>query len=312
MASVLGIAGIGKSRLSWEIEAAVRRRAPRLEWQTGRAPAYGAGVAFAAVAEMVRRRCRVAENARAEVALRQLSSALAELFRDPEDRAWIEPRLAVLIDPGGSTAFEREDLFAAWRRFFERLAEDAPTVLVFEDVQWADAGLLDFVEHLATWTRDHPILIVTLGRPELLDTRPGWGAGQRSFTALRLDRLPDAAMRQLLEGRAPGVPESALRHILERAGGVPLYAVELTRILIDGGRLVRVDGGYRLARPLTDVDLPDSLHGLLAARLDALPSRDRSLVRSAAVLGRRFSPEALAAVTGIAGGRAPAGDRVSR
>src|SRR4051794_3296288 len=138
MASVLGIAGIGKSRLSWEIEAAVRERAPRVEWQTGRAPAYGDGVAFAAVAEMVRRRCRVAENARAEVALRQLSSALAELFRDPADRVWIEPRLAVLIDPGGSAAFEREDLFAAWRRFFERLAEDAPTVLVFEDVQWAD------------------------------------------------------------------------------------------------------------------------------------------------------------------------------
>ena len=142
-------------------------------------------------------------------------------------------------------------------------------MLVFEDVQWADAGLLDFVEHLATWTRDHPILVLTLGRPELLDVRPAWGAAQRSFTALRLDRLPDAAMRELLDGRARGVPESALRHILERAGGVPLYAVELTRMLIDRGQLVPIEGAYRLAGPLADADVPDSLLGLLAARIDA-------------------------------------------
>ena len=89
------------------------------------------------------------------MARRQLETALAELFRDPEDRAWVEPRLAVLLDPGFAAAFEREELFAAWRRFFERLADDAPTVLVFEDLQWADAGLLDFIEHLATWARDH-------------------------------------------------------------------------------------------------------------------------------------------------------------
>ncbi len=301
MASVLGIAGIGKSRLAWELERAVRDRAPRVEWQTGGAPAYGSGIAFAAVGEIVRRRCGVAEHAEAEVARRQLATALAELFRDPEERAWVEARLAVLLDPDAAEPYEREELFAAWRRFFERLADEAPTVLVFEDLQWADAGLLDFIEHLGTWTRDHPILVLTLARPELLDARPTWGAAQRSFTALRLDRLPDTAMRELLAGRAQGIPAAALRHILERAGGVPLYAVELTRMLIDRGQLVPIQGAYRLAGPLADSDVPDSLHGLLAARIDALPTPERSVLRAAAMLGRRFSPEALGAVTGIHG-----------
>jgi class 3 adenylate cyclase len=301
MASILGIAGVGKSRLAWELERAIGDRGEAVEWQTGGAPAYGHGIAFAAVGEIVRRRCRIGDHVDAEVARRKLASALTELFADPDDRAWVEPRLAVLVDPGAATTFEREELFVAWRRFFERLAEDRPTVLVFEDLQWADAGLLDFIEHLGTWTRDHPILVITLARPELLDARPTWGAGQRSFTALRLDRLPDPAMSELLEARAHGIPPSALRHILDRAGGVPLYAVELTRMLIDKGQLVPAGGGYRLTGALADADVPESLHGLLAARLDALPPPERAGLRAAALLGRHFATDALAAVTGLAG-----------
>jgi class 3 adenylate cyclase len=299
MASVLGIAGIGKSRLAWELERAVSERVPRIEWQSGGVPAYGEGIAFAAVGAMVRRRCRIAEHAEGELARRQLAAALAELVRDPEDRAWLEPRLAVLLEPRSAADFEREELFAAWRSFFEHLAADAPVVLVFEDLQWADAGLLDFIEHLGTWSRERPILILTLARPELLDARPTWGAGQRSFTSLRLERLPDQAMRALLDARASGIPRAAVRHILERAGGVPLYAVELTRMLIDRGALVAAEPGYRLVRELSGTDLPDSLHGLLAARIDALPPGERAILRSGAVLGRRFSTDALAAVTGL-------------
>jgi class 3 adenylate cyclase len=302
MASVLGIAGIGKSRLAWELERAVTETYPRVEWHSGGAPAYGEGIAFAAVGAMVRRRCRIDEHAEGELARRQLGAALAELVRDPDDRAWIEPRLAVLLEPRSAADFEREELFAAWRSFFEHLAADAPTVLVFEDLQWADGGLLDFIEHLGTWARERPILIVTLARPELLDTRPAWGAALRSFSALRLDRLPDGAMRELLDARARGIPQPALRHILDRAGGVPLYAVELTRMLIDGGQLVPSGRGYRLVGPLTGADLPDSLHGLLAARIDALPPGERAMLRSCAVLGRRFSTAALSAVTGLLGG----------
>lgn len=297
LASVVGIAGIGKSRLTWELERHLEALPDHVEWHTGRAPPYGEGIAFAAVAEMVRRRCRISLRAEAEVGRRQLASSLAELVRDGDERAWIEPRLATLLDREAPNDFEREELFAAWRRFFERVADQAPTVLVFEDLQWADGGLLDFVEHLGTWTREHPILILTLARPELLDARPTWGAAQRAFTALRLDRLPDAGMRELLEGRAPGLPRTALRDILERAGGVPLYAVEVVRMLIDRGQLLATGDGYRLVEPLVGPDIPDSLHGILAARIDTLPPPERSLLMSAAVLGRRFAPDALAAVS---------------
>ena len=289
-----------------------RQEPPRLGAGAGRARRARAGRVADRRRAGIRQRHRVRRSARSSAAGAASPSTRrrrshggswrrrsAELFRDPEDRAWVEPRLAVLLDPDAAESYEREELFAAWRRFFERLADDAPTVLVFEDLQWADAGLLDFIEHLGTWTREHPILVLTLARPELLDARPTWGAAQRSFTALRLDRLPDPAMRELLAGRARGIPAAALRHILQRAGGVPLYAVELTRMLIDRGQLVPIEGAYRLAGPLADADVPDSLQGLLAARIDALPTPERSVLRAAAMLGRRFSPEALAAVTGI-------------
>src|SRR5581483_6119192 len=123
-------------------------------------------------------------------------------------------------------AREQGDLFAAWRLFFERLSDTYPTVLAFEDMQWADAALLDFVEHLLEWSRDHPIFVVTLARPELVERRPPWGAGQRHFTSLYLEPLAPAAMQELLAGLVPGLPASLRDQVLARAEGVPLYAVE--------------------------------------------------------------------------------------
>ena len=245
-----------------------------MEWQTGGAPAYGDGVAFAAVGEMVRRRCRIAENARSRGrAASARFGARSSCSGTPTTAHGSSPDWRSSSIPAPRARFEREELFAAWRRFFERLAEDAPTVLVFEDLQWADAGLLDFIEHLGTWTRDRPILVLTLARPELLDARPGVGRRPALVHGpAPRPACPTRAMRELLEGRANGIPAAALRHILDRAGGVPLYAVELTRMLLDRGRLVPVNGAYRLAGTLADADLPDSLMGLLAARLDALPA----------------------------------------
>jgi tetratricopeptide (TPR) repeat protein len=184
-------------------------------------------------------------------------------------------------------AFDRDELFAAWRRFFERVSDAAPTVLVFEDLHWADPSLLDFVEHLAAWTRNHPILIVALTRPELLERRPTWGAGIGSFTALHLERLTDDAMRELLIGRAPDVAQTVVAQTLERAGGVPLYAVEVVRILAD---TMIADGE---PGPL---QVPDSLQGVIATRIDALEPPARRLLLAAAVLGRRFRAEELLAV----------------
>ncbi|MEO8511010.1 MAG: AAA family ATPase [Chloroflexota bacterium] len=301
-ASVLGIAGIGKSRLAWELQLALRSRPQPVAWYAGRARAYGDGIVFAAVRDIVRARCGIVEQEDAEVARRQLAATLRELVRDAEECAWIEPRLAVLLESGDAPGFEREELFTAWRRFLEGVSDRAATVLVFEDLHWADAGLLDFIEHLASWTRQHPILIMTLARPELLDRRPTWGAGQRAWTTVRLDRLNDDPMRTLIEARAHGIPGRALSHILDRAGGVPLYAVELVRMLIDRGQLVPSADHFRLARPLDPSDVPDSLHGILAARIDALPAPDRSLLMSAAVLGTSFTSAALSAVSGLDAG----------
>lgn len=305
LVSITGIAGIGKSRLAWELAERLEALPDLVMWHAGRAPAYGDEITFAALAEMVRRRIRVAADAQPELARRQLASALTEIVRDDEERRWMEPRVAVLLERGGLAAFDRDELFAAWRRFFERVSDAAPTVLVFEDLQWGDASLLDFVEHLGAWTRGHPILIVTLARPELLDRRPTWGAGLGSFTSLHLERLPDAAMRALLNSRAPGLTDAPMRQILQHAGGVPLYAVEVARILADNGAGASIAGaaderraapGASDARRVTPIEVPDSLHGLIAARIDALPGPERRLLLAAGVLGRRFRPEALTAV----------------
>ena len=122
-------------------------------------------------------------------------------FPDPGERAWVEPRLQHLLGLAERMAPDREDLFSAWRLFFERLAEQGPAVLLFEDLHWADAGLLDFIEYLLDWSRAFPIYVVALMRPELLERRPNWGAGARSFHSIILEPLPEPARR-----RAPRRP----------------------------------------------------------------------------------------------------------
>ena len=303
LVSVTGIAGIGKSRLAWELQERLDALPGPVAWHAGRAPAYGDDVTFAAVAEMVRRRIRIEDVTDPQLAMRQLADTLRELVRDPDERHWLEPRIAVLLGRETAAAYDREELFAAWRRFFERVSDRAPTVLLFEDLQWADPSLLDFIEHLATWSRDHPILIVALARPELTDRRPSWGAALHSFTALHLERLPDASMGELLRARSPDLPEALVRQILEHAGGVPLYAVEVVRILADqpaGAAAAdrRADPRPTGARQPSTIEVPDSLHGLIAARIDALPGPERRLLLAAGVLGRRFRPGALIAVSG--------------
>jgi hypothetical protein len=170
--------------------------------------------------------------------------------------------------------------------------------MVFEDLHHADPGLLDLIDHLMEWTRTVPIFIVTLARPELLEHRPGWGAGKRSFTSIHLEPLPPAAMRDLLAGLVPGLPAAARDAIVGRADGVPLYAVETVRMLLAQGRLVMEGGIYRPADDLTDVAVPETLTALISARLDELEPFDRSLVADAAVLGQSFSLAGLAAVSG--------------
>ncbi|MFI5254490.1 MAG: AAA family ATPase, partial [Candidatus Limnocylindrales bacterium] len=238
LVSIVGVAGIGKSRLVWELEKYIDGIEEAIYWHQGRSPAYGEGVAFWALGEMVRQRAGIAETESPNVARERLDAALAEYVPNVEERAWLGPRLAALIGLEEMPATERADLFAAWRTFFERVSERGTAVLVFEDLQWADQGVFDFVESLLEWSRSHPLLIVTLARPEVFERRPSWGAGQRNFSGLHLEALPNGAIRDLLAGLAPGIPEALIARVVARAEGVPLYAVETVRMLIGEGRLV--------------------------------------------------------------------------
>jgi len=298
LVSVVGQAGIGKSRIAWELEKYLDGVVELVRWHRGRSPAYGEGVTFWALGEMVRRRAGLAEGDSEATTRAAVTATLAQHVPDADERRWIEPRLLALLGLAETPPGGREELFAAWRTFFERLAADGTVVMVFEDIHWADDGLLDFIEHLLDWSRNQPILVVSLARPELLDRRPGWGTDRRGAVALRLGPLPEADMRELLAGLVPGLPEPAAARILARADGFPLYAVETVRMLLADGRLEPADGAYRPVGDLGDLEVPRTLHALAAARLDALPAEERALIQAASVLGQTFTPDAISAVSG--------------
>ncbi len=294
LVSVIGPAGIGKTRLAREFLHYVDGLADDVWWHEGRSPAYGDSLTFWALGEMVRRRCGLAETDDEETTRRQVAATLDEHVEDPAERRWLEEALLTLL--GVEARAGSDQLFGAWRTFFERLAASHPVVLVFEDFHFADSGLLDFVDHVLEWSRGLPIYVVTLARPELLEQRPDWGAGKRNFVSLGLEPLPRAAMRELLQGLVPGLPEPAVDHIVSRADGIPLYAVETIRMLLAEGRLTPVGDVYEPTGDLGHFAVPETLTALIGSRLDALEPTERALLQTASVLGRSFAPAALAAV----------------
>ncbi|MBW3595580.1 MAG: AAA family ATPase [Actinobacteria bacterium] len=299
LASLVGIAGIGKSRLVWELYKYIDGLSETIRWHEGRSPAYGEGVAFWALSEMVRMRAEIAETDDDDQAVAKLDACIADYVHEADERDWLKPFLAHLLGLPGAVEADRAQLFAAWRTFFERVAERETAILVFEDLHWADSGLIDFIEHLMAWARNSPILIVTLGRPELLDRRPTWGAGQRNFVSIHLEPLDDDDMTIVLKSLAGELPAPIRSEIIERAEGVPLYAVEMVRMLIDRGDLVDRDDAFAWVGETEHIDVPDSLHALIASRLDVLDTPDRLLVQDASVLGKTFTVESLEAVTNL-------------
>ena len=297
LVSVIGPAGIGKSRLAWEFLKYVDGLSDLVWWHDGRSPAYGDGISFWALGEMVRARCGLLEGDEEPMTRTKVAASLAEHVPDEDERRWIEPALLALLGIGSGAA--TEELFGAWRTFFERLAATAPVVLVFEDFHYADAGLIDFVDHILEWSKNVPIYVLTLSRPQLLERRPDWGAGKRNFVSLYLEPLPEAAMRDLLSGLVPGLPAQAASAIVARADGIPLYAVETVRMLVAEGRLVLEDGAYRPVGDLSTLAVPESLTALIASRLDALDPADRALVSDAAVLGQSFTLAGLSAISSV-------------
>jgi class 3 adenylate cyclase/tetratricopeptide (TPR) repeat protein len=298
LVSVMGPGGIGKSRLAWEFLKYIGGLVDDTWWHSGRSPAYGQGITFWALGEMIRRRADLLEGDDEATTRQKVGETAARWVPVEDERRWVETALLALLGLGEALPGGRDELFAAWRTFFERIAASGPTILLFEDLQWADAGVLDFIDHLLEWTKGLPIFVITLSRPDLLERRPDWGAGRRNFVSLDLDPLPESAMRELLAGLVPGLSVSVAKAIVARADGIPLYAVETVRMLVAEGRLKEEGGSYRPVGDLTSLAILETLTALIAARLDGLEPAERSLLQDAAVLGQSFTLAGITAVTG--------------
>jgi predicted ATPase len=300
LVSIIGPPGSGKSRLAAEFSRYLEGLVGDTYWHRGRCPAYGDGLTYWALAEMVRMRCGIAEEETGPGARSKLRVLLEKEVADPDERRWIEPRLASLIGLEEGATGDRDELFSAWRLLFERLADRDPTALVFEDLENADSSLVDFIEYLLEWSRNSRLFVMTLSRPELLDRRPTWATGKGDITSIYLEPLDEEQMRELLSRTVAELPRDVEAAILERAQGIPLYAVETIRMLLDRGLLAQEGSTLRPTGPIEHLHVPDTLHALIAARLDGLTPEERSIVLDAAVLGKSFVKEGVAAVSGQA------------
>ena len=288
---VVGEPGIGKSRIVAELLAHAQAVAPGLTWRQGRCLPYGDGVTFWALGEIVKAHAGILESDDSEAASAKLEQTVPEGI----DREWMAQRLLPLIGVDMSSQAEREELFAAWRGFLETVAEQTPTVLVFEDLHWADDGMLAFLEHLADRAEGVPLLIVGTARPELFERHSSFAAGLHNINRINLAPLTDEETASLISSLldSPEIPAELQQPITERSEGNPLYAEEFVRLLQDQGLLVQVEGSWRL-RSGAEVPLPDSIQALIAARLDTLPVERKSMLADAAVVGKVFWAGAVA------------------
>ena len=294
LVTLVGVPGIGKSRLVWELAQAVDADPDRIVfWRQGRSLPYGEGVAFWALAEIVKAQAGILETDSAETAETKLVETVSDLVPDASEARWVETQLRRLVgvsaeEEGGGD--RRDEAFAAWRRFFEALAERRPAVLVFEDLHWADDNLLDFVDYLVDWATDSPLLVLGTARPELLERRPGWGGGKSNATTMSLSPLSEEETARLLSSllEETVMPAEKQALLLSRAGGNPLYAEEYARMVAERGVA------------LTDeAPLPETVQGIVAARLDALSAEEKTLIQDAAVIGKVFWSGPLAAMSGL-------------
>jgi class 3 adenylate cyclase/tetratricopeptide (TPR) repeat protein len=278
LVTVFGPAGVGKTRLGLEFARTVEELGGRAV--RGRSLPYRESSAYGAFATHVKQFCRIFESDTVEVGLEKLRTTTADMFA-AEEAAMVAGHLAILLGYDTARQVEdRETLFLSVRRFIEGVAKDRPTMLVFEDVHWADTGLLQLIEFLAAQLHDLPLLVLALARPELLDSRPGWGGGLLAYSAVRLGPLTDEEAAELARQRLPDLAEDAVHErlaaLIETAGGNALFVEQLAATMAE-------------APPSTaDVPLPTTVKGLVAARLDALPTTERRLLLDAAVGGKVF------------------------
>ncbi len=288
--TLVGVPGIGKSRLVRELFDAVAADPELITWRQGRSLPYGDGVTYWALAEMVKAEAGILESDSSDEVEAKLARTVSAAV-DDDEAEWVTGHLRPLVglgDEGESRGDTRSEAFAAWRCFFEALGDRGPAVLVFEDLHWADDGLLDFVDHLVDWAAGVPLLLVCTARPELLARRPGWGGGKLNATPVSLSPLSadeTARLVHMLLDQAV-LPAEVQALLLERAGGNPLYAEEFARIAAAHG----ADVG--------ELPLPESVQGLIAARIDALAADEKAALEHGAVVGRVFWSGSVATLGG--------------
>jgi len=293
--TLVGEAGVGKSRLITEFFHFVDQRPELTYWRQTRCLPYGDSFTFWPLAQIVKSHAGILESDGPEVWREKLDAAAQALPIPGADRDWIRARLGSLMGAdlqGRAEPTEQAESFTAWRRFLEAVASVHPLILVVEDVQWADDPMLDFLEHLVVGPGGYPMLVLCTARQRLLDRRPGWGGQWANSLVIRLGPLSDADTRTLL-GASIGqetVDQETVSAVLERAGGNPLFAQEFARLIRD-----------RASRPApsTETPVPRSITSIIAARLDTLPPRVKSVLQDASVIGKVFWSGALAAMGGM-------------
>ena len=292
LATLVGVPGIGKSRLVWELFQRLEQGPELIRWRQGRSLPYGEGVSFWALGEMVKAQAGILETDDAGRTEEKLRETIAALVSEPADTQWVERHLRPLVglETGGEAVADRRgEAFGAWRCFFEALAAQGPLVLVFEDLHFADDGMLDFVDHLVDWASGVPLLVVGTARPELLARRPGWGGGKPHALTLSLSPLSDDETAQLVHAllERPMLDATVQETLLERAAGNPLYAEEFVRMVEEHDPAAE------------ELPLPETVQGLIAARIDGLTPEEKTILQDAAVLGKVFWLGAVAALARV-------------
>jgi class 3 adenylate cyclase/tetratricopeptide (TPR) repeat protein len=284
LVTVVGEPGLGKSRIVAELSGYIDAKLDLITWRQGRCLPYGEGITFWALGEILKAHAGILESDAPDVAAIKLEVVLPE----GDERPWFRQRLLPLLGIEATSTAEREELFTAWRRFLEHIAEHDPTVLVFEDLHWADDAMLAFLEHLADRVEGVPLLVVGTARPELFERHPDYGK-LRNATPINLAPLTEEETARLVSAllETTVIPAELQQPILDRAGGNPLYAEEFVRLLKDKDLLIRKGASWEL-REGAEVPFPDSVQALIAARLDTLSADTKSMLADAAVIGKVF------------------------
>ena len=293
LVTIYGHAGVGKTRLLTEFVA----RLPDAHLLQGRCLPYGEGITYWPLGEAAKGHAGILDSDPGEAALRKLEAAVGEHVQ-PE-------HVSAIVDAIGWTiglALPDDDdrdigalLRESWSRYLSGLGRERLTVLVVEDVHWASEPLLELLEKLTDALADTAVLTICTARPEFFDTREAWGGGVRDTASIRLSPLPESESIELVEALVGvgGLPRDLTHRIVARAEGNPFYVEEILQMLVDREAIARENGGWSVRARVDEIDLPDSIHGVIAARVDLLDAASREALRRCSVMGRVFWPRAV-------------------